>query len=233
MPEPIHILSAGAVQPGLIKVIEAFSRESGDDVAVSFATAPAIAKRIAAGEMIDVVIAPHGVIDEFVGAGKVASSNRATLGRIGVGVMIRIGAPLPNVVTVEALKTALINAEAIVFNQASTGVYVESLFDQLGIGAQIKNKITRYPDFAAVLEHVGKGHGNEIAFGATTVIIENASKGVRFVGPLPAEIQNYTVYTAALSANASDAARALLRYFATPAAKAIFTAAGIEQADTV
>jgi len=120
------------------------------------------------------------------------------------------------------------NAESIVFNQASTGVYLESLFDQLGIAEQIKNKITRYPDFAAVLEHVSKGQGTEIGFGATTVIIENAGKGVRFVGPLPAEIQNYTTYAAALTANAGYAARALLRYFATPAAKSIFTAAGIE-----
>ena len=79
-----------------------------------------------------------------------------------------------------------------------------------------------------MLDHVTRGHGIEIAFGATTVIIENASKGVRFVGPLPAAIQNYTVYTAAATTNASEAARTLLRYFATPAAKAIFTAAGIE-----
>lgn len=228
MPAQIQILSAGAVQPGLIKVIETFRRESGDDVTVNFATAPALAKRIGAGETIDIVIAPSKLIDEFVGAGKVVSSNRATLGRIGVGVMIRIGEPPPNLATVEALKATLTNAESIVFNQASTGVYLESLFDQLGIAEQIKNKITRYPDFAAVLEHVSKGQGTEIGFGATTVIIENTGKGVRFVGPLPAEIQNYTTYTAALTANASEAARALLRYFAAPAAKAIFTVAGIE-----
>src|SRR6185295_1830554 len=103
-------------------------------------------------------------------------------------------------------KAALIGADSLVFNQASTGLYLENLFDQLGIAEQVKNKTARYPDFSAVLTHVSGGQGNEIGFGATTVIIENASKSVRFVGPLPAAIQNYTTYAAALSASASAAA---------------------------
>ena len=228
MPANIQILSAGAVQPGLSKVIEAFRRESGDEVVVSFATAPVITKRIAAGERFDIAITPQQVIETLAVQKRIDTNDGVTLGRIGVGVMIRTGAPLPNIATVEALKAALIGADSLVFNQASTGLYLENLFDQLGIVAQVKNKTSRYPDFSAVLTHVSGGQGNEIGFGATTVIIENASKGVRFVGPLPATIQNYTVYTATLTANANDAARALLRYFATPLARAIFTAAGIQ-----
>ena len=228
MPAQIHILSAGAVQPGLSKVIDAFRRDSGDEVIVNFATAPAIAKRIAAGEIFDITITPQQVIEELATQEKIASDNRATLGRIGVGVMIHTGAPLPNIATVEALKAALISADSLVFNQASTGLYLENLFDQLGIAEEVKSKTARYPDFSAVLKHVSGGQSNEIGFGATTVIIENAGKGVRFVGPLPAAIQNYTTYAAALTANASAPARTLLHYFATPAAKAIFTAAGIE-----
>src|SRR5258705_12378217 len=116
MPAQIHILSAGAVQPGLSKVIEIFRRDSGDEVFVSFATGPAIAKRIAAGEMFDIAITPQQVIEELAVQEKIASEsdNRATLGRIGVGVMIRTGAPLPNIATVEALKVALIGADSLV-----------------------------------------------------------------------------------------------------------------------
>ena len=228
MPAQIQILSAGAVKPGLSKVIENFRRESGDEVIVSFATAPAIAKRIAAGEIFDIAITPQQVIEKLTTQERITSGNRVTLGRIGVGVMIRFGAPLPNITTVDALKSALISADSLVFNQASTGLYLENLFDLLGIAEQVKNKTTRYPDFFAVLTHVSGGQGNEIGFGATTVIIENAGKGVRFVAPLPAAIQNYTTYAAALTANASAPARALLHYFTTPAAKAIFAAAGIE-----
>ena len=228
MPAPIHILSAGAVQPGLSKVIDMFRRDSGDEVIVNFATAPAIAKRIAGAEIFDIAIAPQQVIEALAAQEKFAPDHRTALGRIGVGVIIRTGAPLPNIATIEALKSALIGADSLVFNQASTGLYLENLFDRLGVTERVNSKTTRYPDFAAVLDHVAKGHGSEIAFGATTVIIENASKGVRFVGPLPAAIQNYTTYAAALSANTSAAARTLLHYFAIPAAKAIFTAAGIE-----
>ena len=161
-------------------------------------------------------------------ADKAASANRPTLGRIGVGVMVRAGAPLPKIATVEELRHSLLNAESIVFNQASTGIYIENLFKRLGIDAEVEAKITRYADFAAVRDHVANGQRIEIGFGATTVIIENAANGLRFVGPLPGEIQNYTTYTAALTANANEAARALLPYFATPAAKAIFAAAGIQ-----
>ncbi|HXV47948.1 MAG TPA: substrate-binding domain-containing protein, partial [Candidatus Binatia bacterium] len=116
------------------------------------------------------------------------------------------------------------------YNQASTGAYIENLFNQLGIATELATRTTRYPDFAGVLEHIGKGRSNEIGLGASTVIIENAGKGVKFIGPLPAEIQNYTTYAATVvaCAEANDAARELVNYLAGSPAKAIFTAAGIE-----
>jgi len=228
MPGQINILSAGAVSPGLVKVIEAFRRETADDVKVTFATAPELRKRLGSGESADVVIAPPGLLDDLVEGGKPQLADRVTVGRIGVGVMVRDDAPVPRITTIDEFKQSLLSAESIVFNQASTGLYIESLFKRLGIAVETEAKITRYADFAAVRDHISRGHGNEIGFGATTVIIEHASKGLRFVGPLPAELQNFTTYAAALTANAGDAARKMLRYLATPAAKAIFNAAGIE-----
>jgi molybdate transport system substrate-binding protein len=226
----IKVLSAGAVKPGLVKVIEAFRRETGDDVKVTFATAPEIRKRLGDGGKADVVIAPPAVLDDLVKSGKVAAADRATVGRIGVGVMVRNGARLLKITTVDEFKQSLLTAEAVVYNQASTGIYLENLFDRLGISAQLKAKTTRYPDFAAVRDHVSKGKGNEIGLGATTVIIESQSKGLKFVGPLPAEIQNYTNYAATIVAGSAvtDAAQALFRFLANPASKATFTAAGIE-----
>jgi len=227
MATPVTVLSAGAVSPGLVKVIEAFRRETDHDVKVTFATAPELRKRLGSGESPDVVIAPPDLLDALAKSGK-AAAEHIMIGRIGVGVMVRDGALEPKIATVEAFKQSLLNSQSIVFNQASTGLYIESLFTRLGIAAQVETKITRYADFAAVRDHVSNGQGSEIAFGATTVIVENAGKGLRFVGPLPAELQNFTTYAAALTANADDGARELLRYLATPAAKAIFTAAGIE-----
>jgi len=70
----------------------------------------------------------------------------------------------------DALKHVLLDAESVVYNKASTGLYLEKLFDRLGVGAQVKGKETRYPDGAAVMEHVIHGKGKEIGFGAITEI---------------------------------------------------------------
>ena len=230
MTHELKILSAGAVKPGLTKVIEAFQRDSGNSVQVSFATAPAILQQIGESETVDVVIAPPGVLEQLVKSGKYAARKAVTLGRIGVGVLVRNGESLPDISNVDGFKQSLLGAESVVYNQASTGTYLETLFESLGIGAAVRNKATRYPDFAAVLDHVCKGNGREIGLGATTVIIENEKIGVKFAGPLPAEIQNYTSYVAALIAEseAKEVAQQFMRYLASLPAKSLLTAAGIQ-----
>jgi molybdate transport system substrate-binding protein len=226
----IKVLSAGAVEPGMVTVIDSFRRETGYEVKISFATAPTILKRIGDANITDVVTAPPAVLDEWVKAGKAASANRVTVGRIGVGVMVRDGAPLPKIGTVDDFKQSLLSADSIVYNQASTGIYLEKLFDRLGIAEPLKTKTTRYPDAAAVLNHISKGRRNEIGLAAVTVIIEGEGKGLKFVGPLPAEIQNYTTYAAIIVADgdASEPAQEFVRYLTSPAAKKAFAAAGIE-----
>jgi molybdate transport system substrate-binding protein len=144
-------------------------------------------------------------------------------------VMVCAGTPLPGIATVDEFKQALLSAESVVYNQASTGIYLERLFEHLGIAEQLKAKTVRYPDAAAVLEHIRKGKGDEIGLGATTVIIESKSKGLKFVGPLPPGIQNYTTYAATVvgARSASDAAWEFVRYLTGPAAQKTFAAAGI------
>jgi molybdate transport system substrate-binding protein len=228
----IRVLSAGAVGPALAGLIEAFRRETGRGATVAFATAPAIRKRIAAGEKVDVVIAPPAVLDELVQAGNLAAADRITVGRVGVGVAVREGAALPQIATVDEFKQSLLSAESLVYNQASTGIYLAGLFDRLGIAEQLEAKTTRYLDAAAVLNHVIKGRGREIGFGAITAILEYGKKGLKLVGPMPAEIQNATTYAATIAADgpAREAAEALLRYITTPAARSTFAAAGVEVA---
>ena len=224
----ISVLSAGAVQPGMAKVIDAFQRATAQNVSITFATLPMIHKRIGDPNPPDVVIAPLAVLEEWAKTGKAVSRDRVMVGRIGVGMMLRDGARPPDIGSVAEFKRSLLNSQSIVYNQASTGIYLESLFERLGIKKQLEKKTTRYPDAAAVLNHVSKGKGNEIGFGATTVIIEHESKGLKFVGPLPPEIQNYTSYTAMVMNVASEGAREFIRYLTRSAAKKILTAAGIE-----
>ncbi len=226
----VSLLSAGAVKPGLVKVIDAFQSASGHKVNLEFATAPAIVKRIDGGEPVDVVIAPEAALNKLENSGKIAAVARITIGRIGVGVLARAGALHPKIASVEELKQSLLSTESLVYNQASTGIYLETLFDRLGIGAELKAKSTIYPDFSGVLEHISKAKSTEIGFGATTVIIENQAKGVAFIGPLPAEIQNYTTYAAALKVDstAKAAAQQFIDYLASSMSKSLFAAAGIE-----
>jgi molybdate transport system substrate-binding protein len=226
----LSIISGGAVEPGVRAVVELFRKEAGADVKVRFATAPAILQRVGGGEAADVVIAPPAVIDELARAGKLDGAARAAVGRVGVGVLVRAGAARPDVSSAEALKRALIDAKSVVYNKASTGLYLEKLFERLGVGAEVKAKETRYPDGASVIEHVIRGTGSEIGFGAITEIALYHDKGAQFVGPLPAAAQNYTSYAAAPAATPanSEGAAAFLKYLGNPAARAAFLAKGVE-----
>jgi molybdate transport system substrate-binding protein len=225
----VKVLSAGALEPGMKAAAAEFQKASGHAAKVTFNTAPQIRKRIADGEVYDVVVAPPAVIDEFSKAGKLAQ-DRANVGRVGMGVAVRPGAPAPDISSAEALKKSVLDADSLVFNRASTGIYLENLLKKMGVYDQVEKKTTRYDDAAAVMEHVLKGKGREIGFAPITEILLHRDRGLRLVGPLPAEVQNYTSYAAGVMTGASSAAVAqeFVRYLATPEAKKIFTAAGIE-----
>jgi molybdate transport system substrate-binding protein len=225
----LRVLSAGAVEPGLKAAAAAYQRETGVQVHVDFATSPQLRKRVASGEAADVLIAPPAVIEEFARDQKVAQL-RAGLGRVGLGVAVRPDAPVPDISSAAALQRSVMEADSLTFNTASTGLYFEGLLKKMGIYESVQAKTTRYPDGASVMEHLLRGKGREVGFGPITEILQFRDKGLRLVGPLPPEVQNYTGYTAAphsASAN-TDAAAAFVRYLASPAGKAYFTAAGIE-----
>jgi len=225
----VKVLSAGALEPGMKAAAAEFQKASGHSVKIAFNTTPQIRKRIGDGEVHDVVVAPPAVIDEFAKAGKLGQ-DRANVGRVGMGVAVRPGAPAPDISSPEALRKSVLDAESLVFNRASTGIYLENLLKKMGVYDQIEKKTTRYDDAAAVMEHVLKGKGREIGFAPITEILLHRDRGLRLVGPLPAEVQNYTSYSAGIMAGApsASAAQEFVRYLGTPAAKKVFVAAGIE-----
>ena len=226
----IKVLSAGAVEPGVEAFVNQVKRELGHDLKVLFNTAPQIAKRLAAGESYDILISPPPVVSEAAKDGKVLADTRVGIGRVGAGITVRASATAPDVSTVDALKKAVLAADSLVYNQASTGIYLDKLFAGMGILDTLKPKTARYANGAMVMDHVIAGKGNEIGFGAITEIKLYEGKGLKLVGPLPKDIQNYTSYEAVLmsGATATDAARAVLRLLATPAAKKTFVDAGID-----
>ena len=226
----IKVLGAGVIEPGLAKVADQYRRETGNRVRIQFGTALQLERRLAAGESADVLIASPGLMNDQMRRNKVEAEGYFIIGRVGVGVTVRAGAPDPDIATLDRFKQSLLGADSIVYNQASTGLYLEKLFDLLGIGEQLKPKTTRYANAAQVLEHVIGGTGNEIGFGAITEIKLFEPKGLRLVGPLPEQVQNSTAYAAGVMAEAPsvEVAREFVRYLGNPAAKATFTAAGID-----
>jgi molybdate transport system substrate-binding protein len=221
--DEVRVLSAGAIEPGIRPVIAAFEERSGHRVTLGFATAPQIRARIGAGESVDLVIAPPAVQDALA-----LNAPRVPIGGVGIGVAVRPGAARPEIATAEAFAQALRDADSIVFNRASTGLYIEGLLKRLGLDAMAAPKTTRYPDGAAVMEHVLHGQGRELALGAITEIRLVRDRGLQFVGPLPAPLQNTTAYLASPTrVPPAEAAQALLRALDSADARATYSAAGI------
>lgn len=225
----IRVLSAGAMQPALIAVAPEFRRQSRHDLKVTYAIASELRRRIGGGEIADVVLAPVAAIAELENGGRVAAAGQVAVGRVGAGVVARNGAPSPGVGSAEALTRSLLDAESVVYNRASSGVYIETMLKKIGIYEQIRDKLIRYDDGTAVMHHLMRGKGREFGFGGITDILMYRDQGLRFVGPLPEEIQNYTAYTAALitASPHPDAAQALLQFLASPPGKALFSINGI------
>jgi molybdate transport system substrate-binding protein len=220
----ISVLSGGAIEPGVRPAIAAFEEASGHTVALSFATAPQIRERVAAGQRFDVLIAPPAVLDALA----LDAALRVPIGSVGLGVAVRPGATRPDISSAEAFTRALLEADSLVFNRASTGLYFEGLMKKLGLEAATAPKTTRYPDGASVMAHVLHGRGSELGIGAITEIVLVQGKGLQLVGPLPPGLQNLTSYVAApTQPQPADAVRALLKHLAGADAQATYNAAGI------
>ncbi len=225
----LSVISGGAIEPGLAAAAAAFAKMTGRELNITFNTAPQIRKRLAAGESFDVVVAPVKLIAELTEAGKVKPGG-LNVGQVGSGVAVRPGAPVPEIASAEDIRKGVLEADSIVFNLASTGIYFENLLKQMGVWEQVEPKTTRYATGAEVMQHALKGKGREVAFGPITEILLEKDHGLLFVGPLPAEVQNYTSYTAVVMSDTAwpDEAQDLVTFLGGPDGKALFVAAGIE-----
>lgn len=223
----LTILSAGAVEEGVVRLARQYTSDTTRALTTQFGTGPEIEKRLAAGESVDVLVAPAAVVERAARAGRTISEPATPIARVGVGITVRRGATLPEIGSVDALKATLIAAESVVYNQASTGLYLEKLFAQMGIAEPLRTKTTRYGNAAQVLEHVIAGRGREIGFGPITEIKTYEPKGLVLVGPLPDEVQNYTSYVAiAMNGARATEARDVVAYLATAKARQTFAATG-------
>lgn len=228
----LKVLSAGALEAGLPPLAEAYARVTGHTVHVEIATPPVIRRRLAAGETADIVIVPPNVFGDPAIAGRVRAEGRRPIGRAGVGVAVHVNAAVPSIANGVEFRAALLAADSVVYNTASTGTYFVKLIERLGIADAVKRKAIIYGSGQEVMAHVAKGgaRGSELGIGPLTEIHLYVGKGVRLVGPLPPDIQNHTTYVAAVMSDsaAPEAAADFIAFLARPSSRAAFAATGLE-----
>ena len=226
----LSVMSAGAVEGALVRLVDQFQRSFGHSVHVEYGTGPELAGRLSTGSAADVLIAPAAVMDRAIADTKAVGATRTTIGRVGVGVIVAQDAALPDVSSPEALRRAFLAADTIIYNRGSSGLYMEKLFAQMGVADQVKSRIVQVSDGEDVMQRVIAGKGTEIGLAAISAIKLFEPKRFRYVGPLPDAIQNLTTYDAAVMTGAKDpqAAGAFVQFITTPAARQTFLQAGVQ-----
>jgi molybdate transport system substrate-binding protein len=226
----LKLLVAGAFKATAVALVPDYEKASGNKVTVDNETVGGLMKRIQGGESFDVVVMTPETVDKLISDNKIAAGSRTNLARVGVGVMVKAGAPKPDISTVEAFKKALLDAKSVSFidpaSGGSSGIYMEKVIEKLGIADQVKPK-EKLKQGGVVSDYVESGQA-ELGIQQISEIVPHP--GVTLVGPLPADIQNYTVYAAGISAGSQhgDAAKALITSLNGPAAQALFKSKGME-----
>jgi len=227
----VKILTAGAMKAVVLELVPQFEKETGHKAVVDNDTAGGLAKRIDGGEAFDLAVITPGVIGDLAKKGKVVGDSRVSVARVGVGVVVKEGTPSPDISNVDAFKRTLIAAKSVAYidpaSGGSSGIYLTGLFDKLGIAADIKPK-AKLKQGGYVADLIANGEA-EIGLHQISEILP--VKGVKLVGPLPAEIQNYTTYAAAVGTEAKqpDAARALIKLLTGSPAEGVLKARGMER----
>jgi molybdate transport system substrate-binding protein len=230
-PAEIKVLSANGMREVMEDLGPKFERASGHRLAIAFATLGVIVKRVQEGETADVVTLPRQGIDRLIKDGKANASSATVLARAGIGVIVRKGAPKPDISTPEALKHALLAAKSLTYLDpaagGTSGVHFAKVLDRLGISAAMKPKTLLHPNARAAGALVASG---DAEIGINLIQELMPLPGIDLVGPLPGDLQNTLVFTAVIMIGAKDAAaaKALVDFLRTPEAAAVIKAKGME-----
>jgi molybdate transport system substrate-binding protein len=229
----VKVISGGAFKQVLNALAAQYQKESGNTLDITYQTVGQHLKLIKSGEeTFDVAVLTPEAIDGLTKDGKIVAGSRADLAKVGVGVVVRKGTPLPDISTVDAFKRTLLAAKSVAYIDpaagGSSGIYVGKLLERLGIAKEVNAK-AKLISGGEVASHVVDGEA-EIGIHQISEIL--AVKDAVLVGPLPAEIQNFTVYSAGVGTAARDNALAttLVKFLTGSHALPIIKAKGMEPA---
>ena len=226
----LKVLSSTALKAAMEELTPQFEHTSEYKLAITYGPSAALKPRIEAGEAFDLALITPASIDELIKQGRIEPGSRSNIGRTGIGVAIRAGAPRPDIGTAAAFKRALLEAKSITYGDPARGglssVYFIGLLERLGIADQIKAK-ARLGTASEGVRPVAAGEA-ELGIGQASEI--PLVPGVELLGLFPAELQSYTDVTAGISAHAkeADGAKALIKFLTAPASVPVFKAKGFE-----
>jgi molybdate transport system substrate-binding protein len=228
----VKVLITTAMKAAIDELGPAFETAAGHTLRITYGPSGALAKRIAGGEAVDLVILAGG-IDDLIKQGKVSADGRRDIARVRIGVAVRKGAPKPDIATVDAFKRTLLAAKSVAYVDpaagGASGIYLAKMLARLGLLAEVnaKARLARGGTEDMVSAIVARGEA-EIGLQQISEIMSVA--GADLVGPLPDELQTVTVYTAGVpvSAQQTDAAVAFIRHLTSPAAAAVYKTKGLD-----
>jgi molybdate transport system substrate-binding protein len=226
----IRVMSGGAPQGALAVLTPEFEKQTGHTVKYKVAVYSALRQALDAGEKTDMVLMPVPMIDSYVKAGKMRAEGRATLGQVGVTVIVRQGAAQPDISTPESFRMTLLDARSVVYSTPTatpSGAHMAKVIEQLGIADAMQQKTVHRPALNGGADLVAKGEV-EIGMYPTSAVMH--VKGITLVGPLPAALQLSEVFAAAVSTDnvAPEPALAFIKFLADPTNRRHWKEAGFD-----
>ncbi len=223
----IKVLSTQATEQSYRELVPRFERSTGHKVTTVFTGTLDADKRLAAGETYDLLIMSRPSIEEHIKDGKLASGSRVDIAKSGVGIGVKSGARKPDIGSTEALKKTLLAAKSIGYSTGPSGNYIVALFQRLGIAEQIKPKLKQTPTSIFVGSIIANG---EVELGFQQISEISHFPGVDYVGPLPADVQEFTTFSSGIVSGTrqAEAAKAFVKFLTSPGAAPAFKNRGME-----
>jgi molybdate transport system substrate-binding protein len=225
--DEIKVMASAAVKETYLELVPQFENASGHKVVTIWSGTADMMKRLKAGESVDLVIIGTNSLEELIKLDKIEPGSRVDFVKSGVGVAVRAGAPKPDISSGDAVRRALLSARSIGYSSGPSGVYLDGLFQRMGIADQLKPKLKQPPSGASVGEMVARGEV-EIGFQQVSELIHLS--GIDFLGPLPSDIQQITIFSSGIHTGAAkpDAAKALAKFLTSPSATMVIKKNGME-----
>jgi len=226
----LKVFSGGPFEAAFHELAKDFEASTGNRLVIEYGTSPQRQQKLTENVSGDLMLTATNLMSRPENQAKLVDGTMALLGKGGVGIMVRKGNSVPIMNNPDSFRNVVMQADRLIYNKASTGLYIDQLFKKIGLAEKLESKTERFVNGDDAIQRVIRGSGNEIGFGAIAEIKLNESKGVVLVSSLPDEYQNYTNYSGAVMKTSKHPkeTQQLITYLQSDKAKALFKRTGID-----